>query len=115
MTGFRRNDAALGKSSNGRAARPWHDGDDTIEATSGRVWANLWHRDDAWERCYAALIEQARVRLEQEGRRRGADCVHVKDELIEPRRDEASGETWLYGRFRYGLYREPAVDQARAS
>ena len=90
-------------------------GDDTIEARSGRVSANLWHRDAAWERCYADLIEQARVRLEQEGGRRGADCVHVKDELIEPRRDEATGETWLYGRVRYVLYREPAADLAHVS
>jgi hypothetical protein len=84
-------------------------GDDTIEATSGRVVAHLSHRDDAWVRCYADLVERARVRLEQEGRRRGADCVHVKDEVIEPRRDETSGETWLYGRFRYVLYRDSAA------
>lgn len=88
-------------------------GDDTIEATSGRVSANLWHRDAAWERCYADLINQACVRLEQEGGRRGADCVHVKEELIEPRRDEATGQTWLYGRFGYVLYRNPAAHQAR--
>lgn len=86
-------------------------GDDLIEVTSGRVTGNLWRRDDAWERCYADLIERARVRLEQEGGRRGGDCVHVKDELIEPRRDEATGETWLYGRFRYVLYQLPAAHQ----
>jgi hypothetical protein len=90
-------------------------GDDIIEATSARVSAHLWNRDDAWERCYADLIERARVRLEQEGSRRGGDCVHVKDERIEPRRDEATGETWLYGRFRYVLYREPATHQAPGS
>ena len=90
-------------------------GDDTLEATSGRVSANLSHRDDAWERCYADLIERARVRLEQEGRRRGGDCVHVKDELIEPRRNEATGETWLYGRFRYVVYRESAAHRAAVS
>ena len=84
-------------------------GDDTIEATSGRVSANLSHRDDAWDRCYADLIARAQARLEQEGRRHGGDCVHVKDECIEPRHDDATGETWLYGRFRYVIYRDPAA------
>jgi hypothetical protein len=83
-------------------------GEDTIEATSGRVTGNLSHRDDAWQRCYGDLIARAGTRLHQEGTRRGADCVHVKDEVIEPRRNEAAGETWLYGRFGYVLYREPA-------
>jgi len=90
-------------------------GDDTIEATSSRVSANMWHRDDAWHRCYADLIARAGVRLQQEGGRRAADCVHVTDELIEPRRDEATDETWLYGRFRYVLYREPAEAAAPGS
>lgn len=90
-------------------------GDDTLEATSGRVSANLSHRDDAWARCYADLIQRAGMRLEQEGARRGGDCVHVKDEFIEPRRNEATGETWLYGRFRYAIYRVPAARHAAAS
>jgi hypothetical protein len=90
-------------------------GDDTLEATSGRISANPSHGDGVWERCYADLIARAQVRLEQEGGRRGGDCVHVKDEFIEPRRDEATGETWLYGRFRYVIYRDPAAHRAAAS
>ena len=90
-------------------------GEDTVEATSDRVSTSLSRRDGAWERCYANLIERARVRLEQEGFRRGGDCVHVKDEVIEPRRDDATGETWLYGRFRYVIYREPAAHHAAFS
>jgi hypothetical protein len=89
-------------------------GDDTIEATSQRIPGTLSHRDDAWERCYRDLMERARVRLEQEVARRGADYAHVKEEAIDARRDEARGETWLYGRFQYVLYREPLPALARS-
>jgi hypothetical protein len=84
-------------------------GDDTIEATSHRVPASLSHRDDAWDRCYKDLMDQARVTLEQEVARRGGDYAHVKDELIDTRHNEAKGEIWLYGRFRYVMYREPTT------
>ena len=82
-------------------------GEDTIEARSGRVPGSLSHRDDAWERCYGDLIEHARGTIEQEVARRGGDYAHVKDEVIEAKHDDAKGETWLAGRFRYALYKEP--------
>lgn len=82
-------------------------GEDTVEATSERVSGSLSHRDDAWDRCYQNLMERTRATLTQEVARRGGHYAHVRDEVIEPRHDEMKGETWLYGRFRYVLYREP--------
>ncbi|HYT67785.1 MAG TPA: hypothetical protein VEL51_15255 [Vicinamibacterales bacterium] len=81
-------------------------GADVVEARSHRVTGSLSRRDDAWERCHADLMDRARVTLEQEVARRGGDYARVKDERIDTRRDEAKDETWLYGRFRYVLYRE---------
>jgi hypothetical protein len=80
-------------------------GEDTVEATSGRVPTTLSHRDASWERCYADLMERTRLRLEQEVTRRGGRYAHVRDEAIASKSDEAKGESWLYGRFRYVLYR----------
>ena len=82
-------------------------GEDTIEATSEHVQGSLSHRDDAWLRCYRDLMDHACVRLEQEVARLGGHYAHVHEELIDIRHDEAKGETWLYGRFHYVLYREP--------
>jgi uncharacterized protein (DUF2384 family) len=84
-------------------------GEDTVEATSRRVEGSLSHRDDAWLRCYQDLLERARTRLEQEVVRRAGHYAHVHDESIDIRHDEAKGETWLYGRFQYVLYREPGT------
>lgn len=81
-------------------------GEDVVEATSPRVTGTLSHRDDAWERCYEQLIDRARITIEQEVARRGGDYAHVKDDLIDTRHDDAKGETWLYGRFRYVCFRE---------
>jgi len=80
-------------------------GEDIIEATSGRVPTTLSRRDAAWATCYADLMERARLRLEQEVVRRGGRYAHVRDEAIASRHDDAIGESWLYGRFRYTLYR----------
>jgi hypothetical protein len=77
----------------------------TVEATSARIAGTLEHRDDMWERCYQDMMTHARERLEQEIVRLGGDCAHVLAEHIEPRRDERTGEAWMYGRFEYELYR----------
>lgn len=90
------------------SAEIWRE--DVVEAASLRVKGSLAHRDDAWDRCYADLIERARVRIEQETARRGASFAHVRDEDIGTRHDDASGETWLAGRFGYMLYRKPMTD-----
>jgi len=83
-------------------------GEHTIEAVSRRVPRAFARNDEEWGRCYADLMSSARTRLEQEVARLGGNYAHVRHELVEPRRDEAAGETWLYGRFEYVLYREPA-------
>lgn len=84
-------------------------GDHTVEATSARVAGTLDARDELWDRCYRDLMARARIRLEQEIERLDGDCAHVLAERIEPRRDERSGEAWMYGCFEYELYRRPAV------
>jgi hypothetical protein len=80
----------------------------TLEATSGRVPGTLSYRDMLWDRCHLELMDHARMRLEQEIVRMGADCAHVLSEEIAPRHDPKSGEAWMYGRFEYVLYREAA-------
>jgi hypothetical protein len=82
-------------------------GDHTLEATSRRVKAPFSHADEEWGRCYGDLMAQARARLAQEVARLGGDYAHVREELIYPRHDDAAGEAWLYGCFKYVLLREP--------
>jgi hypothetical protein len=79
----------------------------TLEANSGRVAGTLAHRDELWDRCYSDLMSCARRRLGQEIARLGGSCAHVVEESVETHHDDAKGEAWLYGRFRYVLYRRP--------
>jgi hypothetical protein len=79
-------------------------GEHTVEATSGRVEGTIAHRNELWDRCYQELMEQARVRLEQEVGRFNGHYAHVLEEVIDTRHDDATGETWLRGRFTYVLY-----------
>ena len=65
----------------------------------------LEHRSALWDRCYRELMAEATRRIEQEIARLGGDCAHVLGEHIEPRRDEPSGETWMYGRFEFEVFR----------
>lgn len=83
-------------------------GEHTIEATSDRVPHMLAHRDDLWNQCHEALMAKTRARLEQEVVRLGGHYAHVLDEEIDSRHDDATGESWLYGRFTYMLFRRPA-------
>jgi hypothetical protein len=80
-------------------------GEHTLEAVSPRVAGTLAHRDELWDRCYQDLTAQARARLDQEIVRLGGRYAHVLDESISTRRDDATGEAWLQGRFKYVLYR----------
>jgi len=52
-----------------------------------------------WHRCYAVLMEHTRLRLEQEVTRLGGDYAHVTDEHIDCLHHDATGESWLHGRF----------------
>ena len=82
-------------------------GEHILEATSARVSGTLAHRDELWDRCYGELLENTRERFSQEIQRLGGDYAHVLEESIDSRHDDASGETWLHGRFTYVLYRRP--------
>jgi hypothetical protein len=80
-------------------------GEHVVEASSTRVPDTIANRDDVWNRCERELMEKARERLRQEMARLGGRYAHVFDESLEPRHDARTGETWLYGRFTYMLYR----------
>jgi hypothetical protein len=80
----------------------------TIEATSSRVKGSIGHGDDLWDRCYQELMANARQRVTQEIVRLGGDYAHVLDESVDTRRNDATGEAWLHGRFTYMLYRRPS-------
>ena len=81
-------------------------GEHTVEASSQRVQGTLTHGEKLWERCYASLMAATRSRLEQEVARLGGNYAHVLTESIDSRRDEATGEVWLHGRFSYVLSRK---------
>ncbi len=76
-----------------------------VEATSTRVAGTISHRDELWDHCYQELMANAQARLAQEIVRFGGHYAHVRNELIDIRHDDATGETWLHGRFSYVLYR----------
>lgn len=70
--------------------------------------AALPHCDELWHsHLYSELMTHARMRLEQEVRRLEGDYAHVLSESVETRRNDASGEAWLYGRFSYVLLGAP--------
>ena len=72
-----------------------------VEANSGHVAGTLANRDRLWDQCLAELMTEARTRLEQEVRRCAGRYAHVLSESIDPKRNDATGETWLHGRFGY--------------
>jgi hypothetical protein len=76
-------------------------GDGEVEADSVRVPGTLVNRDHLWAQHRGELTEAARARLEQEVRRRGGRYAHVLSEAIDVKRNDATGETWLHGRFGY--------------
>jgi hypothetical protein len=80
-------------------------GEYMVEAVSDRVPGTIAHRDELWDHCYGDLMREAATRLEQEVVRLGGHYAHVRDEAIESKHDDATGETWLHGRFTYALYR----------
>jgi hypothetical protein len=80
-------------------------GEHTVEATSAHVPGTIAHRDELWDWCYQDLMNETRRRLEQEVTRLEGRFAHVLDESIDSRHDDASGESWLRGRFKYILLR----------
>ncbi len=83
------------------------EGEHEVTASSERVHLTFAERDGLWGRCYEDLMAQARERIRQEVERLGGSCAHVLDEAIVARQDEASGEFWLAGTFRYVMYVHP--------
>jgi len=83
-------------------------GEHTVEADSRRVPGTIARRGELWDQRYRELMAEAESRLVQEIARLGGHFAHVHDEAIDPRHDDAAGETWLHGRFGYMLYRRPA-------
>jgi hypothetical protein len=86
-----------------------------LEASSARVPGTIAHRDDLWRICYDDLMRQTHARLEQEIARLEGDYAHVVDEIIDTRHDDAKGEAWLRGRFKYMLYRRAAAAPKKIS
>lgn len=84
-------------------------GEHTVEAASSRVHGSFSHGDEAWDRCHEDLMRVTRARLEQEVARLGGLYAHVVEESIDSRRDDATGEAWLHGRFGYVLYGRPSA------
>jgi len=89
-------------------------GEHVLEAVSERTSSALAHRDEIWNRCYENLMAHATERLIEEIRRLGGDCAHVIGESVDTRHDDATGETWLHGRFTYALLRRAATAAAMA-
>lgn len=83
------------------------EGEHELTATSDRIADDWAARDALWGRCYDSLMAHARTRLTAEVQRQGGSCAHVVDEVIASRHDQATGEFWLHGTFRYLLYRHP--------
>ena len=81
----------------------WPQADDIVEADSSRIEGTLAHRDELWDECYRDLMKTAEKRLAQEVARLGGGFAHVYAEQITPKRDDASGQAWLHGRFRFTL------------
>jgi hypothetical protein len=88
--------------------------EDEIEANSDRVRGAIVQHGELWQACYNALMEHTQERLEQELSRLRGDYAHIHDEHIDSHRDDASGESWLHGRFHYVLYRRTGVDSNEA-
>jgi len=82
-------------------------GEYSVEANSMRVAGGFAHGGELWDQCYADLMTQLHVRLEQEVHRLGGDYAHVLEETIGSKHDDRTGEVWLRGGIKYLLLRRP--------
>ncbi len=80
-------------------------GEHVVEAASGHIPGTLARHDDLWRQCERELMASTEARLREEVTRLGGRYAHVLSEVIEPRHDHVTGQTWLRGRFTYTLYR----------
>ncbi|BCS30851.1 hypothetical protein TBR22_A00510 [Luteitalea sp. TBR-22] len=80
-------------------------GDHIVEATSLHVSGRMDRRDELWTRCEVDLMTKVEARIREEMARLGGRYAHVREEHIDSRHNDATGEAWLAGRFGYTLYR----------
>jgi hypothetical protein len=83
------------------------EGEHEVTARSERIHASWSERGALWGRCYDRLVANAHDRIAAEVRRLGGSCAHVTHEQITSRQDDAAGEFWLEGTFRYVMYVHP--------
>jgi hypothetical protein len=83
------------------------EGEHEVTATSNRVHASWSERAQLWGRCYDNLMTHASERITQEVVRLGGSCAHVTDEAVTSHQDDATGEFWLSGTFRFVMYVHP--------
>jgi len=79
-------------------------GDHIVEATSSHIQGTLARHDELWQQCERDLMAQTEARLVEEIARLGGRYAHVREEHIDSRHNDATGEAWLHGRFGYTLY-----------
>ena len=79
-------------------------GDHIVEATSMHVSGRIDRRDALWTECEHDLMAKAEARITEEIARLGGRYAHVREEHIDSRHNDATGEAWLAGRFAYTLY-----------
>jgi hypothetical protein len=84
-----------------------------VEANSDRMPGSIERHGELWERCYAQLMAHTEDRLTQEISRLGGHYAHVVDEHVDSKRDDATNESWLHGRFSYVLYRRGLTSDKR--
>lgn len=80
-------------------------GEHIVEAVSPRIPGTIARRDELWDECQRGLTVEVELRLGQEVVRLGGRWAHVLNEQIDTKRDSATNETWLHGRYTYVLYR----------
>jgi hypothetical protein len=80
-------------------------GEHTVEATSIHIPGTIARCGELWNRCEDDLMAQTRLRLAEEISRLGGRYAHVREESIDTRHDDSTGDAWLHGRFGYTLYR----------
>jgi hypothetical protein len=80
-------------------------GEHTLEVNSTRVPDTIAHRDELWNQCKDDLMRRTGERLTEEMSRLDGRYARVLNESITTKRDAASGEAWLHGRFTCVLYR----------
>src|SRR5215471_2113184 len=83
----------------------WHRDLPPIDANSPRIAGTIARRDALWDECQQGLTAEVESRLAQEVARLGGRWAHVLNERIDTKRDPATNETWLHGRYSYVLYR----------